>query len=97
MFKEAFCNTFVQRQTLAFNVFDFPLKLKNPRSLALTGEKAPSLSCMSKDRWLGGAPALMEAAAKIGLRLLNLQVACRFTVRVQEQLPQDAGHGCSFL
>ena len=97
LFKEAFCNTFVQRQTLAFNVFDFPLTLKNPRSLALTGEKAPPLSCMSKDRWLGGAPALVEAAAKIGLRLLNLEVACRFTVRVQEQLPQDAGHGCSFL
>ena len=48
---------------------------------------------MSKDRWLGGARALLEAAAKIGLRLLNLEVACRVTVRVQEQLPQDAGHG----
>ena len=52
---------------------------------------------MSKDRWLGGARALLEAAAKIGLRLLNLEVACRVTVRVQEQLPQDAGHGCALF
>ena len=52
---------------------------------------------MSKDRWLGGARALLEAAAKIGLRLLNLEVACRVTVRVQEQLPQAAAMDVQFF
>ena len=46
LFKEAFCNTFVQRQTLAFNVFDFPLKLKNPRSLRSLAQRLRlSLAC----------------------------------------------------
>ena len=63
LFKEAFCNTFLQRQTLAINVFDFPLKLIEP-----------SLACA---HWRIGSVSLLHVEGQVARRGTRSAGGCR--------------------